>query len=101
MVRADLCVLIDFKYISFLATNSKMPSFFEAQIPWKLQAGDFLLVFSPVQLFGTQWDTRILRHFQEFAPCTSSSHFYYTTRSNQPEFLIFRHKSLLGFRTVC
>lgn len=63
MVRADLRVLIDFKYISFLATNSKMPSFFEAQIPWKLQAGDFLLVFSPVQLFGTQWDTTIFAAF--------------------------------------
>ena len=58
MVRANLRVLIDFKYISFLTTNSKKPSFFEAQIPWNYFKQEIFLLFSVLYSFlvhsGTQ-----------------------------------------------
>ena len=51
MVRANLRVLIDFKYISFLATNSKKPSFFEAQIPWSYFKQEIFFLFSVLYSF--------------------------------------------------
>ena len=76
MTRTDLRVLVDSKRFSFVSTNGMEPTFFEDNVVWKLQVRNFLPVFGSVFLFGTVWNTTILRHFQKLAPFTSGGHSY-------------------------
>ena len=76
MTRTDLRVLVGSKRFSFVSTNGVEPTFFEDNVVWKLQVRNFLPVFGSVFLFGTVWNTTILRHFQKLAPFTSGGHSY-------------------------
>jgi len=60
--RANLCVLVDSKFFTFIAMNSVQPTFLEVHITWKLEIGTFLPIFSPVQLFGAVGNTSIYWH---------------------------------------
>ena len=66
MTGADLRVLVDSKFLTFVATNSMQPTLLEIHIIWKLEVGNFLPIFSPVQLFGTVGNTTICRHILKF-----------------------------------
>ena len=76
MTRTDLRVLFDSRRFSFVSTNGMEPTFFDDNVVWKLQVRNFLPIFGSVILFGTVWNTTILRHLQKLAPFTSGGHFY-------------------------
>ena len=59
---ANLLVLVDSKFLTFVATNSMQPTFLEVHIIRKLEVGNYFPIFSPVQLFGAVGNTTISRH---------------------------------------